>query len=263
MTTLKAIILTYNEQRHITACIDSVRWTDGVVVLDSFSTDETVALARLAGAEVIQHPWTNYAHNRNIALDAVEADWILFIDADERAMADMAAEARDVTATRPEVGWWIPRHNSIFGHRMRATGWYPDHQLRLLRRDSARYDPARGVHELVLLDGEAGYLKSHLIHYNYETLEQFREKQSRYLDYDVDVLLASGVEPKLYTPYTQALRHVWWRFVTLQGWRDTLWGVLLSGLMGYYEGAKYLRVRQARKLEHVDDASATATRSPR
>jgi len=262
VTTLKAVVLTYNEQKHIAACIESVRWTDGVVVLDSFSTDETVALARTAGAEVIQHPWINYAHNRNIALEAVESDWILFIDADERAMAEMAPEAREVTTTRSEVGWWIPRYNTIFGHRMRATGWYPDHQLRLLRRDSARYDPARGVHELVLLDGAAGYLKSHLIHYNYETLEQFRKKQSRYLAYDVDVLLASGAEPKLHTPYTQALRHIWWRLVTLQGWRDTLWGVLLSGLMGYYEGAKYLRVRQARKRKRDTDVSATA-RSPR
>ncbi len=247
MTSLKAVILTYNEQKHVAACVDSVQWTDGVVVMDSFSTDETVPRARAAGAEVIQHHWTNYAHNRNIALGVVEADWILFVDADERATPGLAKEAREVIASRPETGWWIPRYNTIFGHRMRATGWYPDHQMRLLRRDSARYDPTRGVHELVLLDGAAGYLRSHLIHYNYETVKQFTEKQSRYLAYDVDVLLASGVEPKLYTPYTQALRHVWWRLVTLQGWRDSVWGALLGGMMGYYEMLKYRRVREARK----------------
>ena len=84
-----------------------------------------------------------------------------------------------------------------------------------------------------------------MVHYNYESLQQFLSKQRRYLDYDVNILQASGVAPHLYTPYTQAVRHFWWRFVTLQGWRDTLWGALLSSLMAYYEMVKYLRVRQS------------------
>jgi len=121
----------------------------------------------------------------------------------------------------------------------------PDYQLRLLRRSAAHYDDERHVHEVVVLDGEAGYLKLPLVHYNYESLRQFLSKQRRYLDYDVNILRASGVAPHLYTPYTQAVRHFWWRFVTLQGWRDTLWGALLSSLMAYYEMVKYLRVRQA------------------
>ena len=247
MTTLKAVILTFNEARHIQACIESVAWADEVVVLDSFSNDATVKLARTSGATVLQRPWQNYAHNRNLALEAVDADWILFVDADERATPDLATEARSVIAREQHAGWWIPRHNFIFGHRMRATGWYPDCQLRLLRRDAARYDPQRAVHELVILEGTAGTLTSHLIHYNYETLRQFVEKQRRYLAYDVGVLDDAGVVPRAYTPYSQALRHVWWRFVTLQGWRDTVWGLLLSLLMGYYEMQKYRRLRENRR----------------
>jgi (heptosyl)LPS beta-1,4-glucosyltransferase len=177
----------------------------------------------------------------------VEADWILFVDADERATPELAVEARDVIARSPACGWWIPRHNIIMGHRMRATGWYPDCQMRLLRRDAAMYDPQRAVHELVILEGEAGTLTSHLIHYNYATLRQFWSKQRRYLSYDIGVLLASGARVGAHTPYSQALRHFWWRFVTLQGWRDTLWGVSLSTLMATYELLKYHGARKARR----------------
>jgi hypothetical protein len=245
---LTSVILTLNEEKHITACIDSLRWTDQVVVLDSFSTDGTVTLARETGAEIEQHPFENYAQQRNVALDVVDADWILFIDADERATPESAREMRAIVERdRAEAGWWVPRHNFIFGHRMRATGWYPDYQLRLLRREAARYDPNRGVHELVILDGPEGHLQHPLLHYNYETFRQFLDKQRRYLAYDIDVLARSGVTPRVYTPYTQALRHVWWRFVTLKGWKDTAWGLVLSLMMGYYELVKYRNVWQRQR----------------
>lgn len=242
---LKGVILTLNEARHIEACVESLLWTDGVVVLDSCSTDGTQDLAKATGAEVLEHRFENYAQQRNVALDSVEAEWILFVDADERATPALAAEVRRLIDGCEETGWWVPRHNHIFGHRMRATGWYPDYQLRLLRRSAAHYDDERHVHEVVILDGESGYLESPLIHYNYETLQQFLDKQRRYLAYDVSILQASGIAPHVYTPYREAVRHFWWRFVTLQGWRDTVVGALLSILMACYEMVKYVRVRQA------------------
>ncbi|MGC9520580.1 MAG: glycosyltransferase family 2 protein [Anaerolineae bacterium] len=253
---LSGVILTLNEEKHIEACIDSLRWTDKVVVLDSGSEDSTQQLAEMAGATVVVHPFENYAQQRNVALSRVRSDWVLFVDADERATPELAVETRAVIAERPETGWWIPRFNYIMGHRMRATGWYPDYQMRLLRRDAAHYDPARGVHELVKLAGDAGYMASHLIHYNYETLSQFWAKQRRYLQYDIDVLLASGAQPKFHSPYTQALRHMWWRFVTLEGWRDTVWGLLLSALMGYYELLKYREVRRARRMHATGEEAS-------
>ena len=248
MTKLTAVILTLNEARHIVPCIESLRWADAILVLDSFSTDATVALAEEAGARVIQHPFENYSQQRNVALDAVlaseESDWLFFVDADERATPELAAEIQAIIAAdREEIGWWAPRHNIILGHRMRGAGWRPDYQLRLLRPDRARYDPRRAVHEEAQLDGPTGRLEHSLIHYNYDTLGQFIAKQRRYTAYDVGILIEKGVHPKATTPYTQLLRHVWWRFVTLQGWRDGLYGLLLSALMGYYEMIKYRRVR--------------------
>ena len=241
------VILTLNEERHIRACLESVCWADRCVVFDAYSTDATTDLAEQAGAEIMQHRFENFSKQRNAALDAVQADWILFLDADERATPALADEVRTVIGDCEESGWWIPRHNYILGHRMRGAGWYPDYQMRLLRRGSARYDPNRAVHEVVDLDGKAGYLTSPMLHYNYETLRQFVAKQRRYLAYDVSILLESGAQPRRHTPYTQALRHFWWRFVILKGWKDIFWGLLLSLLMSYYELLKYERVRKIRR----------------
>lgn len=240
---IAAVVLTLNEEENIEACLASLEWADRRVVFDSFSTDRTVELARQGGAEVIQHPFENYAQQRNAALERVDAEWIFFVDADERATPELAKEVRAVTAgDREEVAWWVPRHNYIFGRLTLGAGWYPDYQLRLVRRGHARWE--RPVHEIAVVDGPTGYLQTPLIHYNYRDLSDFIARQRRYTDYDVRVLLDEGVRPRFYTPYTQAARHFWWRFVTLRGARDGLHGLRLSLLMAYFEAVKYRRLRR-------------------
>jgi len=237
---LAVVILTRDEARHIADCIASVQWADHVVVFDSGSSDATREIASGAGAEVKVNTFHNYAQQRNDALNAVAADWVLFVDADERVNAALADEIRQTVSNPAHTGYWIPRHNYIFGKLTRHTGWYPDYQMRLLRRGVARYDPERQVHELVILaEGTAGYLQNPLIHYNYDNAAQFHEKQRRYSAYDAQILFNEGVRPKIYTPYTQPLRHFKWRFFDLHGYRDGLHGLRLSLLMGWYEYRKY------------------------
>lgn len=234
---LTALILTLNEAQHITECIASLAWADRVVVCDSFSSDGTHNLAAEAGAEVIRSRFQNYAQQRNAALDRVQTDWVFFVDADERGTPALGREVRRVIKERSEAGWYVPRHNYIFGKLTRGGGWYPDFQLRLFRHGSVTYE--RPVHEVAVVDGEVGYLENPLIHYNYRSVEHFHEKQRYYSEYDAEVLNEQGVVPKFYTPLTQPLRHFWWRFVTLDGYRDGLHGLRLSLYMAYYEWVKY------------------------
>jgi len=241
---LAAVILTYNEARHVADCIASVRWADRVVVFDSFSQDDTVEKARAAGADVMQHAFEDYARQRQAALEAVEAEWILFIDADARSSPEQAAEIRSLIADGAHNGYWIPRHNYIFGKLTRYAGWYPAYQLRLLRRGAARYDLNRQVHELVELDGEPGYLTTPFVHYNYDNLAQFRAKQRRYVAYDARMLREQGIQPRPHKFITQPLRQFVWRFVTLQGYRDGWHGLRLSLLMAWYEFQKYVHLRR-------------------
>ena len=258
---ITAIILTLNEEKHLPDCLASLRWADEIVVFDSFSTDATADIARQFGARLIQHRFENYAAQRNAALDAVQADWIFFVDADERATPALADEIRAIftraesnvsrpfdalragrwteseTSESAAVGWRVPRHNYIFGKLTLRAGWYPDYQLRLLRR--ARFDPSRHVHELALLDGGEGHLQNPLIHLNYETVPEFIVKQYQYTQYDAGILHAQGIRARPQNFVLQPLRQFYWRFVALGGWRDGWHGLRLSAFMAYFQFVLY------------------------
>jgi len=250
---LTVIILTRNEERHIADCIISAGFADAVIVFDSGSTDHTVAIAGEHGAQVLHRDFDDYAGQRNAALDAVGQGWVLFVDADERVTPELAAEVHRAMDGEA-AGYRIPRHNFIFGKLTRGAGWYPDYQTRLLKVGSARYDPARKVHEVVLLDGPEGTLEHPLIHYNYDRPAQFHAKQRRYVAYDARILFEQGVRPKLYTPFTQAVRHFRWRYLTLGGWRDGWHGLRLSALMAWYEYRKYRLLQCLWRHDEVETA---------
>ncbi|MBE2200724.1 MAG: glycosyltransferase family 2 protein [Anaerolinea sp.] len=237
---LTAVILTFNEAAHIQACIASLEWADRVVVFDSYSQDETAALATAAGAEVMQNPFENYAQQRNAALDRIHTDWVFFVDADERGTAVLGNEIRHVINNRPERGWRVPRHNYIFGKLTRATGWYPDYQLRLFKQGHVRYE--RPVHEIANVDGDIGALENSLLHYNYRDTAHFHAKQRAYANYEASILQANGVRPRPHNYILQPLRQFWWRFVTLKGYTDGGHGLRLSLYMAYYEWVKYRKL---------------------
>lgn len=247
MPHLTSIILTYNESAHIADCINSVQFADAIVVFDSFSTDDTVAVAQQHGAIVLQNSFKDYASQRNAALDAVtdKTDWVLFVDADERVTAALAQEIRrSIQASDDIVGWQIPRYNNIFGKVALYAGWYPDYQTRLLKVGAAHYDPEKLVHEVVLLKGALGTLHEPLIHYNYRDMAQFGAKQRRYSAYDAEILYQQGAQVKPWTLITMPLRHFYWRYVTLNGYQGGWHGLLLSVLMARYEFRKYWLLSQ-------------------
>nr|MBN1230001.1 glycosyltransferase family 2 protein [Anaerolineae bacterium] len=252
MSGLAVVILTHNEAANIADCLESLRLADGaplagrVVVFDSFSTDNTAELAVRSGAQVIQHPFENYAAQRNAALEAVDTDWVFFVDADERVTPELAAEILEKLPLSLR-GWWVPRHNYIFGRLTKGAGWYPDYQMRLLHRESARYDRDRPVHEIVILDGPDGHLENPLIHYNYHDMEQFRQKQATYAGFEAQRRFQQGERVKFWTYLTMPLRHFWLRFVTWRGYSDGLHGLRLSVLMSLYELQMWRMVRRLQR----------------
>lgn len=241
-----AVILTRNEAAHIQACLASVAWAGERLVVDTDSEDGTAEMAVAAGARLVNRPFVNYADQRNVALSLVTTPWTLFVDADERIPPALAEEIRGVVArddAAAPVGYWIPRHNYIFGHLTRGGGWWPDYQLRLMRTDCARYDPQRAVHELVMLDGPEAYLRQPLVHYNYADLAQFRRKQAVYTSYDAGILYAQGQRAQPHNFILQPLREFRRRFIRLGGYRDGLHGLRMALLMTYYEWVKYRKLR--------------------
>jgi hypothetical protein len=241
---LAAIVLTLNEEKHLADCLASLDWADEVIVFDSFSIDRTEEIARHHRAHFVQHPFANYAAQRNAALAVTGADWVFFVDADERIPPPLADEVRAVIQKPESTGWWVPRHNYLFGKLTLYAGWYPDYQLRLLKREAAHYDPDRHVHELVQLNGSEGYLQNPLIHLNYETVHEFIQKQYAYTRYDAGILFGEGKRAKPQNFILQPFRQFWWRYVSLQGWRDGWHGFRLSVLMAYFQVVLYRDLKE-------------------
>lgn len=243
--TVTTVVLARNEARHIQPCLIALRWADRRLVLDSGSVDRTPTLALAEGVEVVTRPFRNFADQRNAALDLVETPWVLFVDADERVTPALAEEIRQVVSyAGPDapVGYWIPRHNYIFGRLTRGGGWWPDYQLRLFRVAMGRYDPDRAVHELVVLNGPAGKLTQPMVHLNYETMQQFRRKQAEYTTLDASILRAAGLRPRPHNFILQPLREFTRRFIQLRGYRDGLHGLRMALLMAVYEWVKYVKL---------------------
>ena len=237
---ITAAIIARDEADHLPHCLRSVSWCDQtLVVVDDRTTDGTAQLARDHGAQVVVRQFEDWASQRNAALSHCGTDWTLFVDADERVPNTLAEEIRFLLENdRPEDGFWIPRVNLICGRWVRHGGWYPDHQLRLLRRERTRYDPERPVHEVVLFEGESRYLTQPLMHYNYRSLSEIFSKQATYAPYDaVRLKEQSEVRPRslLGGPVREFCR----RYIQLGGAFDGPIGIMLALILAGYE----LRVR--------------------
>jgi (heptosyl)LPS beta-1,4-glucosyltransferase len=177
-----AVIAAHDESANILDCVASLRWTREVIVVENDSTDDTIALAKRAGATVISPPFTTIGAARNNAIAAAKTSWIFVVDADERCTPELAAEVRDVVATADALtAYRVPRRNYFLGREIRHGGWGAgnDHPVRLFRREH-RYDASQ-VHEHVEVSGVAtGELKHALLHYTYTSLDQYFEKFDRY-----------------------------------------------------------------------------------
>jgi (heptosyl)LPS beta-1,4-glucosyltransferase len=240
---ITAVILTLNEAKHIVECLQTLAWADETLVFDSFSNDQTVFLAQQHGARVSQHKFEHYAQQRNAALNAVNADWVFFVDADERCTPALAAEIRLAIRSTAHHVWAVPRHNYLFGRLTQGNGWFPDYQARLFQVGQSGFDPNRMVHELPIFEGALGYLKEPLTHYNYENIPQFHAKQRKYAQLDANTLFQQGIRAKPHNFLLQPLREFRRRFFGLRGYRDGLHGLRLSLLLAYYNFDMYRRLQ--------------------
>ncbi|HEY6093503.1 MAG TPA: glycosyltransferase family 2 protein [Gallionellaceae bacterium] len=179
MPTLSVIIITKNEARNMRACLETVAWADEIIVVDSGSTDDTVAISREFTPHVHVTDWPGFGAQKNRALDHASKEWVLSLDADERVTPELRAEIEQAMRTAAADGYEIPRLSSFCGRFMRHSGWYPDYVLRLFKRGSARFSDNL-VHERLILQGTTGRLRSNLLHYSFENLESVLRKMDQY-----------------------------------------------------------------------------------
>jgi len=181
--TLSAVLITRNEEANLPACLTSLRGVaNEIVILDSQSTDGTVAIARAAGARVAEHRFEGYGAAKQQALEMATGEWVLSVDADERVTPALAEEIRHVLKGSPRVNGFLVRRDVFFlGRRLRFGGMGRDWVLRLFRREGARFTTVP-VHEHVEIRGRAGRLRAALEHHAYRSLAEHVEKMNRYTD---------------------------------------------------------------------------------
>jgi glycosyltransferase involved in cell wall biosynthesis len=181
--TLSVCIITLNEEANIARTLRSVGEIAGeIIVVDSGSTDSTVALARQHGAKVFTEPWKGFAAQKNSALAKASGDWILSLDADEEVSPELASSIRSLLNSGQSpafAGYRMNRRNLYLKRWLKRSGYYPDPKLRLIKRGAAEFE-LRAVHEDMKMPGKVGHLNGDLVHHAYPTLEGFIEHANRY-----------------------------------------------------------------------------------
>ncbi|MEZ5739435.1 MAG: glycosyltransferase family 2 protein [Burkholderiaceae bacterium] len=180
---LSVIIIARNEAHNIGPCLAGLAFADERIVVDGGSTDQTVAIARAAGATVHVHAdWPGFGPQKNRALAYATGDWVLSVDADERIGAALAAQIRGAIDSDAHVAYEIPRRTEFLGTWIAHCGWTPDRVLRLFRRDGARFSDAL-VHERVEPPpGPVGRLSAVIDHHSYPDLSAYWRKTAQYAE---------------------------------------------------------------------------------
>ena len=183
--TLSVAMIAMNEEANLPRTLESVRWADEIVIVDSASKDRTIEIAQSFGAKTSFHAFAGHGEQKNVALDLCTSDWVLLLDADEVLTPGLQDEIRRLLAGEPQSGprygaYWIPRRNLILGRWIRHGGFYPDLKLRLFRRGAARLEEGVGPHSTPQFAGPRGRLKHDMLHYAYPELNSYLEHMSRY-----------------------------------------------------------------------------------
>jgi glycosyltransferase involved in cell wall biosynthesis len=238
---LTVTVITRDEAANILAALDSVSWADELVVVDSRSTDDTVALARQRTDRVFVREWSGYSAQKNFAAEQASHDWILSLDADERVSPALAGEIKALLGSEPEGrGYDMPRVSFYLGKWIRTTDWYPDHQLRLYDRRAGTW--AGEVHEGVHVRGTVGRLRADLQHLPYRDLSHHLQTIDRYTTLAARQLQAGGRTVGMAGLAARPIGAFLRNYLARGGWRDGAVGLVVSILNSYYVFLKFAKL---------------------
>lgn len=242
---LSVIIITRNESHNLPDCIRSVAFADEIIVVDSSSTDGTQQIARDMGAILVETTqWPGFGPQKNLALSKARFEWVLSIDADERVTPQLQAEILTKIHASPDTGaYLIPRLSSFLGHFIRHSGWYPDHVLRLFRRDAGQFSDS-AVHEKFIprTDCRQEKLRHHLIHFSYMNDSDYLRKLEHYSSAAAESAHANNKSSSL----RQSIGHAFWAFfksyVLRLGFMDGRAGLMVAISSAESTYHKYLKI---------------------
>jgi glycosyltransferase involved in cell wall biosynthesis len=244
MQKLSVILITLNEEKNIDRCLQSVRWADEIIVVDSYSVDRTVALARQYTENVYQNEYAGSTRQMEWGIQHASGDWILFVDADEVVSHELASEIQIILHNPPPVaGYQILRRPYAFGKWIEHGGWYPDHQFRFFRKDSYTVNHEE-VHGGFGTKGPTGRLQGHVLHYTYPTIYSYVSRMNDYTSLQVSNKLSAnpGTTAKWYNLLLSPLSHFLRKFLSNKGYKDGFHGFVLALLDATYTLLLYAKL---------------------
>lgn len=258
MAKLSVTVITKNEEADLAGALDSVRWADEIVVVDSGSTDRTVEVARQFTTKVTVHPWQGYVAQKNFAATLTTHDWILSLDADERVTPDLAASIRAALANPTHAAYRCARVSWHLGQWIRSTDWYPDDQVRLYDKRHAAWG-GRHVHERLDVRGSVGPLAGKLEHYPYRDIADHLETIDRYTTLAARQMHEEGRRAGLLQmaahPPLAFLRN----YLLRGGIRAGRTGFVISAMNAYYVFLKFAKTWELAQAAPSRPAAVTAS----
>jgi len=252
MILISACIITYNEEKNIVRCIDALKQVaDEIVVVDSFSTDNTVMLAEQQGAKVFQRAFTGYGEQKFFAQQQASHHWIFSVDADEVVSDELAASIRSFKEKPQYDACYVNILPNYCGKWIRHCGWYPQPKLRLWNREKGSMVNSK-VHEGIEMSGKdatIGKLRGDLLHYSYATISDHLRKIERYSELGARADAQRGKKISLLklvvAPQWQFIND----FIFRLGFLDGYYGYIVCKNNAFASFVKYAKTRQYAALQ--------------
>jgi glycosyltransferase involved in cell wall biosynthesis len=246
---ISAVVITCNESANIEACLASLAWCEEIIVLDSGSTDATVAMARAAGAQVHVTPdWPGFGTQKQRALELATGDWVLALDADERVSPAGRDEILTAIAQGDADAYLVPRRSLYVSRFMQHSDWWPDHVLRLARRSQARYTDDV-VHERMEVQGRIGTLSEPLEHLSYRDFESVLQKVNAYSSAGARQLHARGKQTSLMSAILHGMAMFLRTYIVKRGFLDGAEGFILAVSNAQASFWKYIKLRELNRRQ--------------
>lgn len=248
---ISAVIITFNESANIARCIRALNGlADEVIVVDSFSKDDTAAIAESLGANVIRHPFEGYGEQKIVGIEAARHDWILSLDADEEVSPELKASLLSVKDRQQHDAYSFNFLTNYCGAWIRHCGWYPNPKQRFWNRSKGRMT-ADKVHEAWVLQPGAteGFLKGDILHYSFPTISSHLKKIEQYSEIGARFDVARGKKVSLLKLWFAPK----WTFLSIfllrGGFLDGYYGWVIAKNSAFASFAKYLKIRQLGEVE--------------
>lgn len=241
MLPISAVVIVYNEEKNIRDCLESLKWVDEIVIIDSGSTDKTLEIAREYTDKIFFKVWEGFSQQRKFSLEKVSHDWVVCIDADERISKELQDEILLLNKNGfKSAGYFIPRRNFFLGKHITSCFWYPDYQLRLFNKHSTNVSD-RKVHEGFLVEGEKTNLKNDIIHLTHQTLFETIGKINSYSSLESEERMGrKKIKAKdiILHPLAAFFNH----FISRKGYRDGIHGMLVSIIHAMTNMMTYMKI---------------------